>query len=58
MSDVTKTGPPIDSARVWWFIKRSKFPNDWPSRDFRLGYAAAIDDLAAFMRNGGYEPPT
>lgn len=52
--DVTEVGPPIDSARLWWFIKRQRFPNNWPSKDYRLGYSAALDDLAKWLRDSGY----
>lgn len=53
--DVTRAGPPIDSARLWWFINHQRFPNDWPSASYRQGYSAALDDLAKWLRDGGYD---
>lgn len=52
--DVTEVRPSIDSVRLWWFIANHRFPNNWPSQDYRRGYTAALDDLANWLRGAGY----
>jgi hypothetical protein len=50
--DVTEVGPPIDSARLWWFIKQAR-PVRLPS-EYARGYNEALNDLADWLRGGGY----
>ena len=52
--DVTDVGPPIDSARLWWFIKRHRFTANEPSEEYRRAYNAALDDLTTWLRSAGY----
>jgi hypothetical protein len=51
--DVTEVGPPIDSARLWWFIKAHQTTATFPTMH-QEGYNAALDDLARWLRKGGY----
>ena len=55
MGDTTKTGPPIDSARLFWFIDDRRFKH--PRNPHGQGYNDAIDELEKWLRDGGYEPP-
>lgn len=55
--DVTEVGVPIDSARLWWFIRaRRKTGASATMRSImrQEGYNAALDDLAKWLREGGY----
>ena len=58
--DVTEVGPPIDSARLQWFIKHYRYASPSTAHvlgvteEHAAGYNKALDDLAAFLRGAGY----